>query len=132
MNMHTCKRKHTYIFLFCKLTTLTPPNNHLVLLAHATLLVLQKWVLRKKMKSIVKFCFFEKFFAPFCVSANHGCKLNFKATKSSSGLFCSGLFCSISFAPHIALLVLLKTAIAFSLKHHVSLPYNIADLTQLR
>ena len=48
----------------------------------------------------------------------------------------SVLFFSISFAPHIvltiALLVLLKNAILFSLKHHVSLPYNITDLTQLR
>ena len=42
---------------------------------------------------------------------------------------------SNSFTPHIAriiaLSVLLKTAISFSLKHHASLPYNIADLTQL-
>ena len=38
--------------------------------------------------------------------------------------------------PHIdltmALSVLLKIAISCSLKHHVSLPYNIADFTQLR
>ena len=37
--------------------------------------------------------------------------------------------------PHIAftiaLSVFLKIAISFSLKHHVSLPYNITDLTQL-
>ena len=42
---------------------------------------------------------------------------------------------SNSFTPHIAriiaLSVLLKIAISFSLKHHASLPYNIADLTQL-
>ena len=42
---------------------------------------------------------------------------------------------SNSFTPRIAriiaLSVLLKIAISFSLKHHASLPYNIADLTQL-
>ena len=48
----------------------------------------------------------------------------------------SVLFFSISFAPHITLTitlsVLLKIAISFSLRHRVSLPYNIATLTQLR
>ena len=48
----------------------------------------------------------------------------------------SVFFLSISFTPHIdltiALSVLLKISISFSLKHHVSLPCNIADLTQLR
>ena len=42
---------------------------------------------------------------------------------------------SFSFTPHIALIinlfVLLKIAFSFSLKYHASLPYNIADLTQL-
>ena len=42
---------------------------------------------------------------------------------------------SNSFTPHIAriiaLSVLLKIAISFSLKHHASLPYNITDLAQL-
>ena len=42
---------------------------------------------------------------------------------------------SNSFTPHIARIIalffLLKTAISFSLKHHASLPCNIADLTQL-
>ena len=40
---------------------------------------------------------------------------------------------STNFTPHIALTIdlfaLLKTATSFSLKQHVSLPYNIADLT---
>ena len=47
----------------------------------------------------------------------------------------SVLLLSFSFAPHIAftiaLSVLLKINISFSLKHHVSLPYNITDLAQL-
>ena len=47
----------------------------------------------------------------------------------------SVLFLSTNFTPHIdltmALSVLLKIAISLSLKHLVSLPYNIADLTQL-
>ena len=42
---------------------------------------------------------------------------------------------SNNFTPHIAriiaLSVLPKIAISFSLQHHASLPYNIADLTQL-
>ena len=42
---------------------------------------------------------------------------------------------SHSFTPHntriISLSVLFKIAISFSLKHHASLPYNIADFTQL-
>ena len=42
---------------------------------------------------------------------------------------------SSSFTPHIAwiiaLSVLLKIAISFFLKYHASLPYNIADCTQL-
>ena len=45
-------------------------------------------------------------------------------------------FLSTNFTPHIdltmALSVLLKIAISLSLKHHASLPYSIADLTQLR
>ena len=45
-------------------------------------------------------------------------------------------FQSRKFTPHIdltmALLVLLKIAISLYLKHHVSLPYSIADLTLLR
>ena len=48
----------------------------------------------------------------------------------------SVFFPSTSFTPHIdltiALSVLLKITVSFSLKHHVSLPCNIADLTQLR
>ena len=48
----------------------------------------------------------------------------------------SVFFLSTSFTPHIdftmALSVLLKIVISFSRKHHVSLPYDIADLTQLR
>ena len=48
----------------------------------------------------------------------------------------SVLFFAISFEPHIALTiplsVLLKIDISFSPKHHVSLPYNIANLTQLQ
>ena len=48
----------------------------------------------------------------------------------------SVFFFSISFVPHIAhtiaLSVLLKIAISFSFKHHVSLPFNISDPTQLR
>ena len=45
----------------------------------------------------------------------------------------SVFFLSTSFTPHIdltiALSVLLKITISFSLKHHVSLPCNIADLS---
>ena len=47
---------------------------------------------------------------------------------NSSLLLRSNSFC---FTPHIALSVLLKIAISFSLKHRVSLPYNTADLTPL-
>jgi len=42
---------------------------------------------------------------------------------------------SISYMPHIALVIalfiLLKIVISFSLNHHVPLLYNIADLKQL-
>ena len=45
------------------------------------------------------------------------------------------LLFSIILSPHIALIiafsVLLKIAISFFLRHHVSLPYSIANLTQL-
>ena len=41
-------------------------------------------------------------------------------------------FRSTSFTPHIALIKALSVLIiSLSLKHHVSLPYSIADLTQI-
>ena len=45
------------------------------------------------------------------------------------------LLFSINVTPHIALFIafsVLKIAISFFFKHHVSLPYSIADLTQLQ
>ena len=55
--------------------------------------------------------------------------------KPNISISSSVFFLSTNFTPHIdltmALSVLLKIAISLSLKHHVSLPYNIADLTQL-
>ena len=60
----------------------------------------------------------------------------FKASFMSNMSINSSLFLrSNSFIPHIARIiaisVLLKIAISFSLKHHALLPYNTADLTQL-
>ena len=49
----------------------------------------------------------------------------------SSSLFLRSNSFTSHIARIIALPVLLKIAISFSLKHHASLPYNIADLTQL-
>ena len=58
-------------------------------------------------------------------------KVSFKPSK----LISTWLLFSINLTPYIAFIVafsvLLKIAISFSLRHHVSLPYNISYLTQL-
>jgi len=57
------------------------------------------------------------------------------SSRPSIDINSSEFLLSTSFMPHIpliiALSILLKIAVSFSCKHHVSLPYSIADLTQL-
>ena len=68
-------------------------------------------------------------------SLSHFHLLSSKHDRATGSINFSLFLRSNSFTPHIAriiaLSVLFKIAISFSLKHLASLPYNIADVTQL-